>query len=77
MKKIQKISITVVEKVVDNTVICEKVIVSEFVLVKVDHIVMIEQGHLQGVLCYIITLITGDKIYTNDIKPIIGYSNRL
>lgn len=77
MKKIQRINITVVEKVIDNTVICEKVIAFEPVLIKVEHVVMIEQSHLQGIPCYIITLTTGDKIHTNDIKPIIGYSNKL
>lgn len=77
MKKIQRINITVIEKVIDNTVICEKVVTLEPVLVKVEHVVMIEQGHLQGVSCYVITLTTGDKIYTDDIKPIIGYSNKL
>lgn len=77
MKKIQRINITVVEKIIDHTVICEKIVELEPVLVKEDHVVMIEQGNLQGISCYIITMSTGDKIHTNDIKPIIGYSNKL
>jgi predicted RNA-binding protein with PUA domain len=77
MKKIQRINITVVEKVINNTVICEKIVELEPVLVKEDHVIMIEQGNLQGVSCYVITLTTGDKIFTDNIKPIIGYSTKL
>lgn len=77
MKKIQRINVTVVEKVIDDTIICEKVVTFEPVLIKVEHVVMIEQSYLQGISCYIITLTTGDKIYTDDIKSIIGYSNKL
>jgi hypothetical protein len=69
MKKIQKINIT------ENS--CERVVTYESMLINEEYIVMIEQENLQGFPCYIITMSTGNKIYTDDIKPIIGYSNRL
>jgi hypothetical protein len=77
MKKIQKINISIIEKSHENIAICEKVITYEPMLINEECVVMIEQGNLQGFPCYMITMSTGDKIFTDDIKPIIGYSNKL
>lgn len=70
MKKIQKVSI--IERSHEDIAITH-----EPVLINEEYIVMIEQENVQGFLCYMITMSTGDKIFTDNIKPIIGYSDRL